>query len=152
LSPEIISVGVFVNEAIDNILSLIDNRVIEVIQLHGTEDEGYIQRLKELTGRPVIKAIGVERSGDVQSRSNSSADYLLLDYKSGGKGKTFDWNLIGTTQKPYFLAGGLHPDNVIDAINKTNPIAVDVSSGVETNGVKDPEKIREFIRRVRNGN
>jgi len=151
LSPEITPVGVFVNETIENILSLVNNTVIDAIQLHGSEDEQYIQKLKKLTNKPVIKAIGVENKGDVQKWSNTSADYLLLDYKSGGTGQMFDWNLIGETQLPYFLAGGLTTENVEEAITKTTPYAVDVSSGVETNGTKDPEKIKDFIKKVRTG-
>ena len=151
LSPEITPVGVFVNETIENILSLVNNTVIDAIQLHGSEDEQYIQKLKKLTNKPVIKAIGVENKGDVQKRSNTSADYLLLDYKSGGTGQMFDWNLIGETQLPYFLAGGLTTENVEEAITKTTPYAVDVSSGVETNGTKDSEKIKDFIKKVRTG-
>ena len=151
LSPDIVPVGVFVNETIDNILLLINSGVIEIAQLHGSEDETYIKKLKQQTSKPVIKAISVENKGDVQKWASTSADYLLLDYKGGGTGQTFDWDLIGETTKPYFLAGGLDPENITEAINKTSPFAVDVSSGVETNGVKDPEKIKEFIRRVRNG-
>ena len=152
LYPDIIPVGVFVNETTENILSIVRSGAIEIIQLHGSEDENYIKKLKQQTSKLIIKAIRVENKGDVQKWSNTSADYLLLDYKGGGTGQTFDWDLIGETTKPYFLAGGLNPENITEAIRKTTPFAVDVSSGVETNGVKDPEKIKEFIRRVRNGN
>ena len=141
LSPDIISVGVFVNETVDNILYLVYNGVIDIIQLHGSEDEQYIEKLKMLTGKKIIKA-----------NSNSySADYLLFDNIMPGSGQTFDWDLIGEVSKPYFLAGGLNVENINEAIIKTAPFAVDSSSGVETGGVKDPVKIKEFIRRVRNG-
>jgi len=149
LSPDIIAVGVFVDEAMEDILSLTKGGVIDVIQLHGLEDEGYIQMLKQLTHKPVVKAISVQSKGDVQKWSATAADYLLLDHKSGGSGQSFDWDMIGKTNKPYFLAGGLSHKNIVKAIQKTTPYAVDVSSGVETKGIKDPIKIQEFIRRVR---
>lgn len=151
LLPDIIPVGVFVNEPIENILSLVSEGIIDVIQLHGSEGETYIQRLKRLTDRPVIKAIAVQSKGDVQKWSVSAADYLLLDHKGGGTGQSFDWNMIGEVDKPYFLAGGLNPKNIMEAIRKTTPYAVDVSSGVENEGFKDPARIKEFIRRVRDG-
>jgi phosphoribosylanthranilate isomerase len=150
LDPGIIPVGVFVDEKIENVVTLAENGVIDIIQLHGSEDEEYIEKIIALTGKPVIKAIPVQKKGDVQTREKTSADYLLLDNSSGGSGRNFLWELIGSTEKPYFLAGGLSPENVTDAIDKTKPFAVDVSSGVETDGVKDPVKIREFIRKVRN--
>ena len=151
LDKGIIPVGVFVNEPIEHICSLIQSGVIEMVQLHGTENEEYIRGLKELTGKPVIKAVSVQRAGDVQKWAHTSADYLLLDSKGGGTGRAFDWSLIGKADKPYFLAGGLDEANVTNAINQTSPFAVDISSGVETDGQKDPAKINEFIRRVRHG-
>jgi len=149
LHPDIIPVGVFVDEPPRNILSLVNEGVIDIIQLHGLEDEEYIQKLKLLTGRPVIKAISVQNKGDAQKWSKTAADYLLLDHSGGGTGKSFDWDLIGAINKSYFLAGGLGAENVMEAIRKTTPFAVDVSSNVETDGVKDTVKINEFIRRVR---
>jgi len=149
LDPGIIPVGVFVDEAAGTILSLARDGVIDIIQLHGSEDEKYIGELKSMTDKPVIKAVAVQKKGDAQRWEQSSADYLLLDHKSGGTGQVFDWDLIGQTCKPYFLAGGLSPENVAQAIMKTHPFAVDVSSGVEANGVKESEKIKQFIRRVR---
>jgi len=149
LSPNIIPVGVFVDETIENILSLTQDGIIDAIQLHGSEDEEYIGKLKGLTGKPVIKTIAVQKEGDVQRIAANAADYLLLDNVSGGSGKTFDWNLIGKTSKPFFLAGGLDVKNITEAIAKTAPFAVDVSSGVETDGFKDYSKIKEFIRRAR---
>ena len=151
LANGIIPVGVFVDEAIENILPLLQNDVIEMVQLHGTESEEYIVKLKELTTVPIIKAISVKHAGDVQKWTSTAADYLLLDNKGGGTGQVFDWSLIGKVSKPYFLAGGLDVTNIVDAISKTTPSVVDVSSGVETNGYKDPVKIKEFIWRVRHG-
>jgi phosphoribosylanthranilate isomerase len=151
LSKEIIPVGVFVDETIVNILPLVQNSVIDIIQLHGAENEEYIVKLKELTTVPIIKAVSVQHPGDVQKWDSTSADYILLDNKGGGTGQAFDWSLIGKTEKPYFLAGGLDAENVTSAINQTTPYALDVSSGVETDGFKDPGKIKEFIRRARHG-
>ena len=145
LASNIIPVGVFVNETIQHIYSLIQNGVIDAVQLHGNEDEAYIQQLKSLTVKPVIKAVSVQKAGDVQKYEQTAADYLLLDTPGGGTGKVFDWGLIGQTEKPYFLAGGLDASNVSQAIKQTTPFAVDVSSGVETNGLKDPAKIKGFI-------
>ncbi len=151
LHPNIIPVGVFMNETPENILSLVRNGVIDMIQLHGLEDETYIRALKVLTNKPVIKAIAIQNKNDVQAWSKTSADFLLLDSKNAGSGKRFDWSMIGEIGRPYFLAGGLCPGNVREAVQKNAPFAVDVSSGVETDGMKDPIKIREFIRGVRNG-
>ena len=151
LSPDIIPVGVFVNESIESIISIIGDGVIDMVQLHGDETEEYMQTLKSLTDKPVIKAISVLNAGDVQKWADTCADYILLDSKGGATGQAFDWSLIGNVTKPYFLAGGLNADNVANAINQTTPFVVDVSSGVETDGLKDPMKIKEFIRRVRHG-
>jgi phosphoribosylanthranilate isomerase len=149
LSPGIITVGVFVNEMPQKINSLVQEGIIDVIQLHGAEDEEYICSLKRLTKRPVIKAIAVQKKGDVQKLSASSADYLLVDNISAGQGQKFNWDLIDEINRPFFLAGGLNAENIIEAIGKTKPFAVDVSSGVETDGFKDKAKIREFIRMAR---
>ena len=151
LSPDIIPVGVFVDDDPENIVSLAQRSIIDVIQLHGSENGEYIGRLKALTDKPVIKAVAVINEGDAQKWAESPADYLLMDGESGGKGKTFNWDLIGKVEKPFFLAGGLCPKNIGHALEKIKPFAVDVSSGVETDGFKDPAKIREFIRMVRNG-
>jgi phosphoribosylanthranilate isomerase len=140
LAEGITAVGVFVNAETTDILQLVHDGTIDMIQLHGDEDEEYIHKLKSLTDTPIIKC----------GRS-SAADYLLFDSAEAGSGKTFDWGDIGTVDKPFFLAGGLDCDNVTAAIEIAKPFAVDVSSGVETDGIKDSLKINEFIRRVRNG-
>lgn len=150
LHPSIIPVGVFVDEIIENVLVTVYSVCISTIQLHGTEDENYIKNLKLLTKATIIKAVSIQKASDAQAWENSAADYLLLDHKTGGSGKTFDWNLIGEVKKPFFLAGGLSVENVTDAIKKTAPYAVDVSSGVENSqGIKCPEKIRYFIKEGR---
>lgn len=150
LSPDIIPVGVFVNETPEMIASLTECGVISVVQLHGNEDEKYIARIKFMTGVPVIKAVTILKSGDAHEWKQSCADYLLLDNKGGGTGQSFDWNLIGKIQKPFFLAGGLNINNIQSAIEQTNPFAVDISSGVETDGFKDGGKIKSIIRRIQN--
>jgi len=151
LRPDIVPVGVFVDEDMERIVSLARGGVIGAVQLHGREGEDYIQKIKALTGLPVIKAVAMEKAGDAQKWSGTSADYLLLDHKGGGTGVHFNWDLIGEISKPYFLAGGLSAANVREAADKTKPFAVDASSGVETDGLKDPDKIGEFIKRVRLG-
>ena len=149
LANGITPVGVFVDEMIENILPLVQNDVIKMVQLHGLENEEYIVKLKELTTVPIIKAVSVQCVGDVQKWESTAADYLLLDNKGGGTGQAFDWSLIGKVTKPYFLAGGLDISNIENAIKQTTAFAVDVSSGVETNGFKDSEKIKEFITTLR---
>ena len=150
LSPEIVPVGVFVNERIEQIISLVRGGVIDAIQLHGEEDEEYINTLKALTTSPVIKAVSVLKKGDVEQWLDTRADYILLDSKGGATGKLFDWHLIGNVPRPFFLAGGLNVQNIDAAIEQVRPYAVDISSGVETGGLKDPTKINELIRRIRN--
>ena len=138
LDPEIQAVGVFVNE-LPAILA----------QLHGNESEEYIHSLRFRTGGELIKAFSIKTRGDVEKAKKSSADYILLDHGKGGTGESFDWSLIRNMDRPYFLAGGLNAENVEQAILQTHPFAVDISSGVETDGVKDPKKITECIRRIR---
>ena len=151
LNPDIIPVGVFVNDDPEYIVSLARQGIIGVIQLHGSENEEYICGLKAVADMPVIKAVAVVNKGDVQKWAETSADYLLFDGKNSGSGQSFDRDLIGKVEKPFFLAGGLCGKNIMAALEKVKPFAVDVSSGVETDGFKDPAKIREFIRMVRNG-
>lgn len=149
LNPSIQSVGVFVNESIENIVPLLQNQTIQIVQLHGQEDVSYIQKLKFLYNCPVIKAVIIKTREDIQKALNYPADYLLLD--SGlGTGKTFDWSLIQNIDRPFFLAGGLTSKNVIKAISITHPYAVDTSSGVETNQRKNYTKMEAFIQSVRN--
>jgi phosphoribosylanthranilate isomerase len=150
LHSGIMPVGVFVNEEISNIAFLAAEGIISAVQLHGDEDEDYIIKVKTLTGVPVIKAAPVVNKGDAQKWQNTGADYLLLDNKSGGGGKPFDWDLIGRIDKPFFLAGGLNIDNIDLAINTVRPFAADISSGVEAEGFKDYEKIQDIVRRIRN--
>jgi len=149
LRPGIPAVGVFVDAPIAQIIELVQAGVIQIIQLHGGEDEAYLQALKAKTRVPLVKAVAVMQKGDAEKWQSAAVDYLLLDSAAGGTGRRFDWDLIRDLKKPYFLAGGLNASNVTEAIERLSPFAVDLSSGVETGGVKDPEKIRAFIRRVR---
>lgn len=152
LDDSIQSVGVFVDQPIDKIKLLADNGVIQLVQLHGREDEDYIKDLRAVVSLPIIKAFRIESAEDIKRAQESSADYVLLDNGNGGTGETFDWRLIADMGRPYFLAGGLSPDNVADAVGRYSPYAVDTSSGVETGGVKDYIKIRTFIEQVNGGN
>jgi Phosphoribosylanthranilate isomerase len=153
LNPDIQAVGVFVNEKIDNIILLCNQNVIDLVQLHGDEDESYISKLKSCISKPIIKAVRVKESEDIKSAEGLETEYLLLDaYKEGqygGSGDAFDWTIISKVKQPYFLAGGIHTDNVLYAIKSVNPYAIDISSGVETDGVKDRTKIIDIITKVR---
>lgn len=206
LDPEICAVGVFVNEAPERIVALVNDGIIDMVQLHGQEDEAYIRNLRSSlaeqeteTGRksggetvllqdsgsgpaalskeggsgeaalsqdsgsgetalpesgrkrqgpcPIIQAFSIRSPEDVVRACESSADYILLDQGAGGTGKTFDWSLIGRIERPFFLAGGLGPNNIRDAL-KVGAFALDISSGAETGGYKDFEKIELCINAV----
>ncbi|MBR0599981.1 phosphoribosylanthranilate isomerase [Sinanaerobacter chloroacetimidivorans] len=155
LHPNVKAVGVFVKAPMDQVARLLNDRIIDMAQLHGGEDEDYIRELKNLAPFPVIKAVKVEFPSDINAALSTSADYLLLDHGAGGTGTSFNWKLIEdsllpTSSIPFFLAGGLSLENIQEAINLVNPYAVDLSSGVETEGKKDKNKILEVVRRVRN--
>jgi phosphoribosylanthranilate isomerase len=149
LSPSIQAVGVFVNESPENVAALLAQGVIDLAQLHGGEDEDYISSLRALTGGPIIQAFRIDGAEDADRARRSSADLVLLDAGTGGTGKRFDWSLIQGFDRPYFLAGGLAPENAAQAVRDLRPYAVDVSSGIETGGVKDPQKMTDFVRAVR---
>ncbi len=150
LDPRIRAVGVFIDETPEAVAELCREGIIDSAQLHGSEDDGYISRLRALTDTPIIKAFRIRSSSDAASAARSTADAVLLDAGTGG-GRTFDWSLIKGFPRPYFLAGGLDPENVARAISGTSPrpYAVDVSSGIETDGRKDASKMRAFVRAVR---
>lgn len=149
LNPGIIPVGVFVNETPETVAALLDRGIIDIAQLHGKEDEAYIRRLRQLTKKPLIQAFRIDTPADVAAAQASPADYVLLDSGAGGTGTCFDWSLLQDIQRPYFLAGGLTPENVGGAVATLHPYAVDVSSGIETDGAKDKEKMTQFVRAVR---
>ena len=151
LSPRIEAVGVFVDESPEIIAEICGRGIIGMIQLHGHEGEEYISRLRTLTDKPIIKAFKIREAEDVMRAENCTADFVMLD--SGmGTGKVFDWSLINTITRPYFLAGGLDAGNVREAVSRLRPYAVDVSSGIETGGVKDRMKMSEFIAALREEN
>lgn len=154
LDPGIRSVGVFVDEPYEEIAGWLKKGVIDLVQLHGKEDEYYIRQLRKVmlfqnTLVPVIQAFRVKTEEDIWRAGHSIADYILLD-SGAGSGAAFDWSLIKKINRPYFLAGGLGPDNVAEAIRRFHPYAVDMSSSLETDRKKDPEKIQRAVREARN--
>ena len=148
LRDDIPAVGVFVDAQPETVAFLLEEGIINLAQLHGREDAEYIARLRDLSDKPVIQAFRIRSSGDVKRAEKSSADYVLLD-AGAGDGKTFEWELAESVARPCFLAGGLTPENAGEAVERLHPFALDVSSGIETDGVKDPEKMRAFMRAVR---
>ena len=150
LRSDIKSVGVFMDEPLDSVISAARISGVEMIQLHGHESEEYVEYVKRTLERPVIKAFKADEEGALERALNTSADYILID-SGAGTGKKFDWSILKDFGRDYFLAGGLDPESVGEAISKLEPFAVDVSSGVETDGVKDAEKIEKFINAVKLG-
>ena len=149
LAPEIQAVGVFVNEEPEQIVSLLEAGTIDVAQLHGQEGEREIRRLRELTDHPLIQAFRIDTEQDVERANASTADYVLLDSGAGGTGTVFDWDLLQAIRRPYFLAGGLDTENLGTVKAKLNPYGIDVSSGIETDGYKDKEKMTAFVAAAR---
>lgn len=148
LDPEIQAVGVFVNESPEIVAELLEQRVIDIAQLHGSEDKAYLRRMRELTKRPLIQAFRMAEAEKLLEAETSLADEILLD-AGAGDGMTFDWTLLKKANRRYFLAGGLTPENVKEAIRRVHPYALDVSSGIETDGKKDPIKMAAFVTAVR---
>ena len=148
LDDRITPVGVFVDEKIEVIADLIKRKIIDIVQLHGNESEKYITGLRRVIDCPVIKAFRIESEADIVSANNSSADYVLLD-SGGGTGKVFDHSLLKDIARPYFLAGGLTPENVETAVKQLAPFAVDASTSLETDGFKDKIKMTAFVNAVR---
>ncbi|MBR5369224.1 MAG: phosphoribosylanthranilate isomerase [Lachnospiraceae bacterium] len=157
LDPGITAVGVFVDESPEVVAGLVNEGIIDVPQLHGSEDDAYIARLRELlnpepcgTGvmrGQIIKAFKIASEEDVRRAAKSTADMILLD-SGAGSGKEFDWTLIGSVGRPFFLAGGLDADNARKAIEELEPYALDVSSGIETDGFKNKEKMTLFMKNI----
>lgn len=148
LDKDIKAVGVFLNEDISHVISLLNLGIIDAAQLHGSESKEYITRLQTETGKPVIKAFQIHGKEDVEKAENTIADYIILDAGTG-EGKTFDWSLIKDFKKPFFLAGGLNAENAVEAVNSLHPYALDVSTGIETDGLKDDKKMADFANAVR---
>jgi phosphoribosylanthranilate isomerase len=150
LHKEIVSVGVFVNEHIEVICACVQKGSIGMVQLHGEEDEKYIQNLQQYIAVPIIKAVSIKDKDSLLPFLSSPAEYLLLDTGKGGTGKTFDWNLAKACKRPFFLAGGLNPDNLSLAIEEVHPYAVDLSSGLEQEGTKDFSLMQQAVKIAKN--
>lgn len=151
LHGDICPAGVFVDAPEEEICEIVRQNIISIVQLHGKETPEQAYRLRRLLapyGTRIIKAVRVTGELDLEMWENSAADYLLLD-SGAGTGKTFDHSLIGKIRKPWFLAGGMNPENAAEAVRRFHPYGIDVSSGVETNGWKDSEKVRQMIDHMR---
>ena len=155
LRPAIKAVGVFVNEKPENIAEIANQGIIDLIQIHGDEDAAYCAQLRKLTQAPIIKVVRVEREDDLAGIEEFDCDYYLFDTLSskeyGGTGKAFDHSILHNKEikKPFFVAGGLNQNNVAAVIEVIKPFGVDTSGGVETDGIKDANKIKEFIKQGR---
>ena len=167
LDPEIKAVGVFVNAPAEQVISYYNVGIIDIAQLHGNENEEYIKKLHD-AGLTVIKAFKMKKTGEninlagnaitetygkstddvITEAVKSSADYIMFD-PGKGEGATFNWQLIKGIKREFFLAGGLIPENIEKAVETVQPFAVDVSSGIETGGHKDPDKMAAFVKNTR---
>lgn len=147
------TVGIFVNETLDNLVTIATEVNLDAVQLHGDEDEAFIQSLKERTNVEVWKAVQIRSAADAEAWIDSSADMLLFDAyhkdERGGTGEVFDWSSLDEFERPFMLAGGIDGTNVARAIRTVRPYGIDISSGIETEGVKDDEKIKAFTNIVR---
>lgn len=150
LDPGIAAVGVFVNHPVTEIIALANQGIIDLIQLHGDEDEATVRLLQDQTALPVIRALRIKSPADIKE---TAADYRLFDTydpkQYGGSGTAFNWDLLQGVSGDFFLAGGLNKDNIATAIKQVGPYCVDISSGVETDGVKDRDKIIEIVEIIR---
>ena len=152
-NDEIKTVGVFVNETLDNLITIAKEVNLDAVQLHGDEDEAFIKALKEKTDVEVWKAVQIRSAADAEAWIDSSADMLLFDAyhkdERGGTGEVFDWSCLDEFERPFMLAGGIDSTNVARAIRTVRSYGIDISSGIETDGVKDNEKITAFTKLVR---
>ena len=152
-NDEIKTVGVFVNETLENLVTIATEANLDEVQLHGDEDEAFIQSLKERTNVEVWKAVQIRSAADAEAWIDSRADMLLFDAyhkdERGGTGEVFDWSCLDEFERPFMLAGGIDSTNVARAIRTVRPYGIDISSGIETEGVKDDEKIKAFTNIVR---
>ncbi|MGL5042712.1 MAG: phosphoribosylanthranilate isomerase [Culicoidibacterales bacterium] len=153
LNPQILAVGVFVNQPISFIGQAIKAKTIDIVQLHGDEDDKYMSELQEQYSITVIQANRVAQISDIKK---TTAEYQLFDTKVedayGGSGQIFDWSILANCQGPFFVAGGLCYTNIRQAIEVTRPYAVDVSSGVEVDGQKDLQLMKQFVEIIRRKN
>ncbi len=148
LDKNIIPVGVFVDSDINFVAELVNKEIIDIVQLHGSEDDNYIESLRKLVSVPIIQAFTIGKPEDIQKAEKSPAEYILLD-SGKGSGKMFNHSLIRDLKRPYFLAGGLTPENVREITQILKPYAVDASSSLETAGYKDVNKMRAFADALR---
>jgi len=148
LDADITPVGVFLDEDIDKLVEVVITSGVAIVQLHGKEDDAYIEAVQERTGKKVIKSFKPASAEDVRLAEKSEADMIMFD-PGAGSGKTFNWDILAGCTRDYFLAGGLEPGNASLAVQTLKPYALDVSSGVETDGIKDGKKIEEFIKNTR---
>lgn len=149
LRPEIIPVGVFVDQAVEKVAGLLLDGTISAAQLHGAEDAAYLAALRAAApGFPIWQAFRVRDQADLAAAAASAADLVVLD-NGQGTGRAFDWTLAAALSRPYLLAGGLTPENIPEAVRRLRPFGLDLSSGVETDGRKDPEKILAAVRAAR---
>jgi phosphoribosylanthranilate isomerase len=146
LDKKISAVGVFVNENISTVAEIA--KFLDLIQLHGNEDENYISQLRNFTDKKIIKAFKIKTAEDLNAAESCTADFILLD-SGAGTGEIFNWQLLKNFKRPYFLAGGLTVENVSDAVKLLKPFAVDVSSGIESGGLKDAVKMKKFVEIIR---
>ena len=147
LDADIVPVGVFVDETMENVIAAVKMGAVKMVQLHGSESEDFVSELKN-RGIPVIKAFQVSSAEDIAAAESSCADMVLLD-SGKGSGQTFDWSLIGSIRRPYLLAGGITAENAAQAIRQLRPYGVDASSCLETDGFKDFAKMTAFAQAVR---
>ena len=148
LAPGIRAVGVFVDQPIETVLAAAETAALDVVQLHGHEDNAYIAALRRQTGCELWKAFKIRTAADLAAAEQSAADAVLLD-NGYGTGAVFDWSLAAEFRRPFLLAGGLTPENIPEAIRTMHPLLVDISSGVETDKVKDRDKILAAVRAAR---
>ncbi len=150
LLPEIKAVGVFVNQPEETVIKTAQFVGLDIIQLHGNEDNDYIDRLKERINIPIWKAFKVKTEAALTEALQSAADEIILD-NGYGTGESFDWSMVKSFNRPFILAGGLTSENIPEAIRTLKPFALDISSGVETQKVKDPDKIFAAVKSAHSG-
>ncbi len=148
LSGDIIPVGVFVDESVETVAGLLEDGTIAVAQLHGHEDEAYLAALRKLTAKPIWQAFQIRSAADLERAKSSTANLVLLD-SGQGSGVTLDWSILADFPRPFVLAGGLTAENIPAAVQQVKPYAVDLSSGVETEGYKDYEKMLAAVAAVK---
>ena len=148
LDPKIEPVGVFLNPSIEKVIDIAGSGCIKMIQLHGDESESFVREVQNKSGLPVIRAFKISTKDDLDTAVSTDADLLMLD-GGAGEGRSFDWSILDDVNRTYLLAGGLTPENVEQAISKAHPYGVDVSTGIETDGLKDPDKMRRFMTAVK---